>query len=188
MPKFAPSVEVRKIASRAALLKRGFPLNGRLQTMARLIQAIENRIYNNADAARKAKSMMNAIGVLLQELPALLEKADEEHDGAQYVLFDIGKGGNIGGVWIASWACSEQGGLNSFTPVGEKLGIREREAGAVQSPGLGRNTTKVRARYRGQGRITEDGDKDCAMDIKSLIKVWLFQRRRSQARRGHRGS
>ena len=59
--------------------------------MVKLIQAIENRIYSNAAAARKAKSIMNAIGVMLQELPALLESLDEDKDGCQYVLFDIGK-------------------------------------------------------------------------------------------------
>ena len=59
--------------------------------MVKLIQGIENRIYSNAAAARKAKCIMNAIGVMLQELPALLESLDEDKDGCQYVLFDIGK-------------------------------------------------------------------------------------------------
>ena len=59
--------------------------------MVKLIQGIENRIYSNAAAARKAKSIMNAIGVMLQERRALLGGLEEDKDGGQYVLFDIGK-------------------------------------------------------------------------------------------------
>ena len=79
------------MASRALLLKKGVPVNGRLQAMVKLIQSVENRIYHNEATARRAKSVMNAVGVLLQELPALLEKSDEDHDGFNYVLFDLGK-------------------------------------------------------------------------------------------------
>ena len=59
--------------------------------MIKMLQAVENRIYHNEAAALKAKSLMNAVGILLTEIPPLLEKADEKSDGFTYVLFDLGK-------------------------------------------------------------------------------------------------
>ena len=91
MPKFVPSFEIKKISSKARLLKRGVPVNKRLQVMIGLLQAVENRIYHNEQAACRAKNLMNAVGILLQELPALMDSVDKEHDGYNYVLFDYGK-------------------------------------------------------------------------------------------------
>ena len=91
MPKIAPSVMVQKRASRAVLLKNGVPMNKRLKSVAKLLHAVENKVYHNEKAARRARSMMNAIGTLLQEMGALLDLADKDQDGFSYVLFDFGK-------------------------------------------------------------------------------------------------
>ena len=59
--------------------------------MIGLLQSVENRIYHNEQAACRAKNLMNAVGILLQELPALMDAMDKEHDGYNYVLFDYGE-------------------------------------------------------------------------------------------------
>ena len=52
---------------------------------------MENRVYHNKQAACRAKNLMNAVGILLQELPALSEAVDKEHDGYNYILFNYGE-------------------------------------------------------------------------------------------------
>ena len=91
MPKTIPPALAQKMASRAVLLKNGAPANKRLKSVSKLLHEVENRIYNNETAARRARSMLNAVGALLQEMSALLDTADEERDGFSYVLFDFGK-------------------------------------------------------------------------------------------------
>ena len=97
MPKTIPPALAQKMASRgvllknAVLLKNGAPANKRLKSVSKLLHAVENRIYHNETAARRARSMLNAVGALLQEMSALLDTADEERDGFSYVLFDFGK-------------------------------------------------------------------------------------------------
>ena len=86
MPKSGPPLVVKKVLKNGILVA-----NKRLQTMTKMLQAIENRIYHNEAMALKAKSLMNAVGILLQEIPSLLEKADEESDGFHYLLFELGK-------------------------------------------------------------------------------------------------
>mgnify|MGYP007045458377 FL=1 len=76
--------------SKAITLNKEIPVNKRLQTMIRMLQSVENRVYHNKAAALTAKSLMNAVGTILQEVPALLDAADQHHDGSSYVLFDIG--------------------------------------------------------------------------------------------------
>ena len=88
MPKTIPPALGQKMASRAVLL---YPANKRTKSLSKLLQEVENRIYHNETAARRARSMLNAVGALLQEMSALLDTADEERDGFSYVLFDFGK-------------------------------------------------------------------------------------------------
>ena len=63
---------------------------GRLNAMVGLVKAVEGKTYHNKTAAVKAKNLMNAVGVILQELPGLLETLDANKDGFNYKLFDIG--------------------------------------------------------------------------------------------------
>ena len=79
------------MASRAAIFRPGIPVNARLQSLIRMMHAVENRIYRNEATAVQAKCLMNAVGTILQEIPLLLDKADKEHDGHSYILFDLGK-------------------------------------------------------------------------------------------------
>ena len=65
MPKFILSFEIKKISSKARLLKRSIPAY-RLQAMISLLQSVENRIYHNKQAACRAKNVINAVGILLQ--------------------------------------------------------------------------------------------------------------------------
>ena len=91
MPKTIPPALGQKMASRTVLLKNGAPYNKRLKAVSKLLHEVENRIYHNETAARRARSMLNAVGALLQEMSALLDTADEERDGFSYVLFNFGK-------------------------------------------------------------------------------------------------
>ena len=60
--------------------------------MIEMLQAVVYRVYHNEATMLKAKSLMNAVRNLLEEIPPLLEKADEESDGFHtYHLLDRGK-------------------------------------------------------------------------------------------------
>ena len=65
--------------------------NLRMKSISKLLHAVENRVYHNEAAARRARSMMNSMGTLLQEMISLLDVVDEEKDGYSYVLYDLGK-------------------------------------------------------------------------------------------------
>ena len=114
MPKFGPPVGVRRISSRSAIYKHGIiQVNPRLQAMVEMIKSVENKIYHNEATAIKAKSLMNAVGIILQEIPALLKAADEKCDGYKYLLFDPGKEGRgCGKCWATNKASELLGVLN----------------------------------------------------------------------------
>ena len=57
MSKFGPQMHVKKMPSRAVILKNGIPVNKRLQTMIRMLQLVENRLYHNEATAVRAKTI-----------------------------------------------------------------------------------------------------------------------------------
>ena len=91
MPRTAPPTPGQITATRTILLKKGVPINKRLKSVSKLLLEVENRVYCNENAARKARSMLNVVGTLLQEMMTQLETADKEGDGYSYVLYDFGE-------------------------------------------------------------------------------------------------
>ena len=96
MPKSVSKDKTKKAAGKPVVIKErpavNGRLNGRLNAMVGLVQAVENRTYQNKLAAIKARNLMNAVGVILQELPTLLAAVEGNKDGYSYRLYDVGKG------------------------------------------------------------------------------------------------
>ena len=91
MPKSVSKEKTGKAAGKPVVIKERSAvngrLNGRLNAMVGLVQAVENRTYQNKLAAIKARNLMNAVGVILQELPTLLAAVEGNKDGYSYRLY-----------------------------------------------------------------------------------------------------
>ena len=160
MPRFGPPLVVKKVDSKAITLNKEIPVNKRLQTMIRMLQSVENRVYHNKAAALTAKSLMNAVGTILQEVPALLDAADQHHDGSSYVLFDIGtkiasvRGYRSRGARPSPWGVAFGG--SSKSPAHQREGGRNKLTSGhsliiyiLQTPGLWwKERTKKRRQKR----------------------------------------
>ena len=94
--------------------------------MIRLLQNVENKIYHNKAAAYRAKNVMNAVGILLPELLALLEPVNRDHSGFNYIIFDYK---NIFSIYLT---CSEKGKKKSR----ESRDATQKTLGPLVSPHL----------------------------------------------------
>ena len=112
MPKTASRGKTGKEAARPKA-KREKPIdNGRLKAMVGLVQGVEDKTHHNRAAAMKARNLMNAVGVILQELPALLKALNAEKDRFSYKLYDLG----TQGIELYSNSLSLIGGMKVEMP------------------------------------------------------------------------